>query len=169
MGIRYYAYAFDAASTADALADPRAFIASDPLADAWGLEPHASMSYATSKQASPERDMLYLDKAWAELQVLTEPRGASDPGRPAYRMFEGYVTHCEDYSWIPWVRALSPEDVRPIAQDLDLLTPEVARGMLRRRRITGGSADYALHYLEAARAFMRGLVLDGRGMAYLIG
>lgn len=169
MGIRYFAYAFDAASTADALADPRAFIASDPLADAWGMEPHATLSVATFEQRSPKQDMLYLDKAWAELQVLTEPRLPSVAARPAYRMFEGYVTHCEDYSWIPWVRALRPEDMGPIAHDLGELTPGVARDILRRRRIAGESAEYALQYLDAARAFAQGLVRDGRGMVYLIG
>lgn len=31
------------------------------------------------------------------------------------------------------------------------------------------TAEYALEYLGAARAFAEGLVRDGRGMVYLIG
>lgn len=42
MGIRYYAYAFDADMTARAQADPRSFISDDPLADAWGHAPRCA-------------------------------------------------------------------------------------------------------------------------------
>ncbi len=47
MGIRYYAYAFDHGLRDRARDDPRSLIASDPLADAWGLVPHATVSHAT--------------------------------------------------------------------------------------------------------------------------
>lgn len=40
MGIRYYAYAFDADRAQQAVDDPHSILSSDPLADAWGLEPH---------------------------------------------------------------------------------------------------------------------------------
>jgi len=70
MGIRYYAYAFDAYLTQQAVDDPHSILSSDPPADAWGLEPHASVSVATFEQVSPKRDMLYLDKAWSALQSL---------------------------------------------------------------------------------------------------
>ena len=73
MGIRYYAYAFDADLAQRAVHDPDSILSSDPLADAWGLEPHASVSVATFEQVSPKRDMLYLDKAWSALQSLTRP------------------------------------------------------------------------------------------------
>lgn len=133
MGIRYYAYAFDSDRTADALADPRAFISGDPLADAWGFEPHARLAVATFEQSVPARDMLYLDKAWRELRWLTSSTQPSEPARPAYRMFEGQVAFSEDgWSWTPWVRALEPADVRLIAQDLGELTADVARDRLRR-------------------------------------
>jgi hypothetical protein len=164
MGIRYYGYAFDAGRTDEALADPRAFIASDPLADAWGFEPHAQLAVPTFRQTTPDRDLLYLDKAWRELQVLTEPV------RPAYRMFEGQVTMSSDYySWSPWVRALSPAEIRPIAEDLSTITSSAVRARLRRDGGTDDEADYVVQYLEAARRFVRGLARDGRGMAYLIG
>lgn len=89
MGIRYYAYAFDGDLTERALADPRSIVSGDPLADAWGMEPGAQSSIATFKQAIPERDMLYLDKAWGLLQAVTAPTAFDSVARPAYRMFEG--------------------------------------------------------------------------------
>lgn len=169
MGIRYYAYAFDADRTEEALADPRSFISSDPLADAWGLEPHAALSVATFEPRTPERDLLYLDKAWRELQLLTGPR-TGRPARPSYRMFEGAVTPSFDgYGWEPWVRALAPAEVAVVADDLVLLTPLETRRRLRRRAVPEADVDYAEHYLGAARSFMAGLARDGRGMAYLIG
>lgn len=88
MGIRYYAYAFDSEQTENALADPLSVIGSDPLADAWGLEPGSSGG-VTDRQSVPERDLLYLDKAWPYLQGLTAPRPSSGAARAAYRMFEG--------------------------------------------------------------------------------
>ena len=164
MGIRYYGYAFDAGRTDEALADPRAFIASDPLADAWGFEPHAQLAVATFRQTTPDRDLLYLDKAWRELQALTEPV------RPAYRMFEGHVTMSSDcYSWTPWVRALTPAEIRPIDEDLSRIRSSAVRARLRRDGGTDGDADYVVQYLDTARTFVRGLASDGRGMAYLIG
>jgi hypothetical protein len=170
MGVRYYAYAFDAHDTEAAFAAPRAFISSDPLADAWGLEPHAWLSEATFVQAVPKRDMLYLDKAWRELQHLTRPERPGGPASPAYRMFEGHVTTAPDgYSWFPWTRALRPDEMAPIACDLDRLTPEVVRAGLRADRTDDGDVAYVLQYVEAARCFVAGLERDGRGMAYLIG
>lgn len=83
MGIRYYAYAFDHELTGQALADPRSILSSDPLADAWGLVPHAAVSTATFEQVVPRRDMLYLDKAWRELQFLTGPHRAGASRDPA--------------------------------------------------------------------------------------
>ena len=113
MGIRYYAYAFDADLAQQAVDDPHSILSSDPLADAWGLEPHASVSVATFEQVSPKRDMLYLDKAWSALQSLTR----SGPGSPAagscYRMFEGNVT-MHVMGWDPWVRTILPEEVPAI-------------------------------------------------------
>lgn len=64
MGIRYYAYAFEAEDTERAIQDPRSMMACDPLGDAWGIVPGGHGDIATLKQHTPERDMLYLDKAW---------------------------------------------------------------------------------------------------------
>ena len=170
MGIRYYAYAFDADQADHALADPRAFISSDPLADAWGFEPHATVAVATFEQRTSGRDLLYLDKAWWDLQALTGPTRPTEPVRPAYRMVEGQPALSEDgWSWTPWVRALDPAEIRLIAQDLAELTAEVARDRLRREGATEDDADYVVHYLERARSFVGGLAREGRGMAYLIG
>lgn len=168
MGIRYYAYAFDKDQTDQALANPRAFIGDDPLADAWGFEPHAAVATVTFEQAVPMRDLLYLDKAWPDLQSLTGPTASGGLTRPAFRMFEGEVTMC-DAGWHLWVRALTPDEVVDVADDLAALDDEIALvGPL-----SGGAghedADYALHFLRRARAFVEGLAAEGRGMAYLIG
>ena len=170
MGIRYYAYAFDADRTAEALVDPRAFISSDPFADAWGIEPHTPFDIATLQQWTPKRDLLYLDKAWPMLQDLTRGASSGPAGPPAYRMFEGWVTQeLGGYGWVPWVRALGPDEMPAVAEDLERFTPAAAHARLRARGLSSGDIDYVLQYLERAQTFVDGLVDDGRGMAYLIG
>jgi hypothetical protein len=85
-------------------------------------------------------------------------------------MFEGQVALSEgDGSWTPWVRALDPAAVRIIESDIGELTADVARDRLRGGGATDGDVDYVLHFLQRARSFVRDLVRDGRGMAYLIG
>ena len=122
MGIRYYAYAFDSDQTGKALADPFTVIGSDPLADAYGLEPGFRQGVTDFRQSLPERDLLYLDKAWPYLQRLTAPRSSGAAARAAYRMFEGQVTYADDgFTWRPWVRALPPHDVALIARDLETI------------------------------------------------
>lgn len=123
MGIRYYAYAFDSDQTGEALADPLTVIGSDPLADAYGLKPGFRQGRTDFRQSLPERDFLYLDKAWPYLQLLTAPRSSGAATRAAYRMFEGQVTYADDgFTWRPWVRALPPHDVALIARDLETAT-----------------------------------------------
>lgn len=173
MGIRYYAYAFDADRAQQAVDDPHSILSSDPLADAWGLEPHASVSVATFEQVSPKRDMLYLDKAWSALQSLTR----SGPGSPAagscYRMFEGNVT-MHDMGWDPWVRTILPEEVPAIRDDLCAIDEDQVRTWARTWRSRHGADDddelrYVLDYLTRAQEFVEALATDGRGMVYLIG
>lgn len=169
MGIRYYAYAFDLRLSEQARTDPRGLISSDPLADAWGLEPHASSSYTTFEQAVPHRDMLYLDKAWRELQFLTGPRAQERPARPAFAMFEGQVT-MHSMGWESWVRPLFPGDLPEIERDLADLVGGEARRILRDSAMVGSRDDeYAMQYLRQAREFVAGLIEDGRGMVYMIG
>jgi hypothetical protein len=107
MGIRYYAYAFDAELAQQAVDDPFSILSRDPLADAWGLEPHASVSVATFEQAVPKRDMLYLDKAWGALLALTRPALGDRSTCAASRMFEGEVA-MHGLGWDPWVRTILP-------------------------------------------------------------
>ncbi|MBT8158878.1 MULTISPECIES: DUF1877 family protein [Arthrobacter] len=170
MGIRYYAYAFDGDVAKKALSDPMSFMSADPLADAWGLEPGVGTSYTTFGQSIPERDMLYLDKAWGHLQVLTAPLRAGMAARPAFRMFEGNVTMHDD-GWEPWVRALAPSEVLAIAQDLDDVSDAEVRLRLPVSPYVDRDLDveYAVGYLRRARVFARNLADEGRGMVYLIG
>jgi len=168
VGIRYYAYAFENRQTEGALQHPEAFISSDPLADAWGLTPHARVSAMSGVQTVPERDMLYLDKAWGGLQRLTEP-SSTMAIRPAYRMFEGNVTF-EGLGWVPWIRALPPAEIGAIAADLVLLSREIGvPGVLDDRADGLDEPAYLRSYLARARDFMGCLADEHRGMVYMIG
>ncbi|MFI2563097.1 hypothetical protein [Paenarthrobacter sp. NPDC018779] len=170
MGIRYYAFAFDGDMTDRVLADPRSVMSSDPLADAWGFEPGAEVGFPTFEQSIPERDMLYLDKAWRELQAFTAPSRTGADARPAFRMFEGEVTMHYD-GWESWIRVLPPMDVPAIAQDLsDITDAELGnwlQGSLRFQR--DSNVSYAVGYLQRARAFVNDLAASDRGFVYLIG
>lgn len=163
MGIRYYAYAFDADMTELALADPLSFISDDPLADAWGMPHGAQVATTNFVQSVPKTDMLYLDKAWSSLQALTAPSAPDDIPRPAYRMFEGQVT-MHGYGWIPWARAVSPDDVGQIAEDLVDLQYG-ARDVVA----TGPDAPYVLDFLQRAVEFATEVASSNRGFAYMIG
>jgi len=173
MGIRYYAYAFDADLAQRAVDDPHSILSSDPLADAWGLEPHAAVSVATFEQVSPKRDMLYLDKAWSALQALTRPRSDDGTARAAYRMFEGSVT-MHDMGWDPWVRTILPEEVPAIRDDLCSIHQSRVQAWARTWHSPHGADDeselrYVLDFLGRAQEFVQSLAKDGRGMVYLIG
>lgn len=171
MGIRYYAYAYDAALTQRAIDNPRSILSSDPLADAWGMTPHVAVGYATFEQVSEERDMLYLDKAWRGLQELTEARDPGAPPRPAFRMFEGDVRH-HSRGWDSWVRVIHPTDVPAILDDLESMCVSPIEDGAVRPRYGAAPEDeraYVESYLHKARAFVAGLVSDGRGMVYTIG
>lgn len=170
MGIRYYAYAFDGHATDQVLSDPLSVVSADPLADAWGLEPGASISHTNFEQVVSERDMLYLDKAWRYLQFLTSSSKAGETVRPAFRMFEGSVTMNHE-GWEPWVRALTPSEVVVIARDLVEVSDDEVHHLLSNLphvdRESG--VKYAVAYLQRARAFVTNLAEEGRGMVYIIG
>ena len=171
MGIRYYAYAFDSDRTEQVLADPHCILSSDPLADAWGMEPHAELSTATFKQVPPLRDMLYLDKAWPALQSLTRPSAESSATGASYRMFEGTVT-MHGMGWDPWVRSIVPEDVPAIRDDLLAIDEARVRAWARtwhRGHEAAAELPYVLDYLRRAQRFVEGLASDDRGLVYLIG
>ncbi|HEX5859509.1 MAG TPA: hypothetical protein VFY91_15505 [Microbacterium sp.] len=173
MGIRYYAYAFDADVAQQAVDDPHSILSSDPLADAWGLEPHASVSVATFEQVSPKRDMLYLDKAWSALQSLTRPSPAEPAVGSSYRMFEGDVT-MHGLGWEPWVRTILPAEVPVIRDDLCAIDELRVRTWAETWRSPHGADDqdelrYVLDFLRRAQEFVESLAAEGRGMVYLIG
>ncbi|MET3204521.1 MULTISPECIES: DUF1877 family protein [unclassified Arthrobacter] len=172
MGIRYYAYAFDDNVTDQALADPLSVLSDDPLADAWGFEHGAMISTPTFEQAVPERDMLYLDKVWRQVQCLTAPAEPDRIARPAYRMFEGDVA-MNGIGWEAWVRTLTPPEVLAVARDLEDVSDEDVELRLREShcfsRDFEGEFDYVVSYLRQARTFAVNLASEGRGMVYMIG
>lgn len=171
VGIRYYAYAFDAALTTQAIENPRSILSSDPLADAWGMEPHAAVTVAAFEQVSPKDDMLYLDKAWRELQGMTRPSGGTAPPRPAFRMFEGEVRMC-DGGWESWVRTIVPDEVAAIRDDLWRIGARDIDASATPARYGGdieGEREYVYTFLRRAQEFMVGLADRGRGMVYMIG
>ena len=175
MGIRYYAYAFDAEITQAVLSDPRAHISPDPFADAVGL-PHGFTMGTTDLQQGPaEEDMLYLDKAWKILQKMSKPSDPAGEPRPAYRMFEGEVTPLDGGEvWLPWVRAIPPADIARIADDLDAITRAESVRWLTRHDSNSveeveSEAEYVEFHLGRAKRFLRGLEKSGRGFAYMIG
>lgn len=160
MGIRYYAYPIDAADYEAASIDPCPFHGSDPLFDAWG-------------PPDEKPPMLYLDKAWSELQALL---GAVDsaPPRPAAALVAGSVTDTGT-GWIPHEAALSAEQVRDIAEDLALVGDDDIRELHRHSgyRWANDTPEQAFSYLSAyladAKEFVSSLANDGRGLVYLIG
>ncbi len=173
MGIRYYAYAFDAVHARQAIEDPRSILSSDPLADAWGLEPHATVSFTTFEQVPPKRDMLYLDKAWAALQDLTLPDSKTDAAASCHRIFEGNVT-MTGFGWEPFIRTILPTEMPAIHSDLALFDEFRVRAWADGWRSPHGAnrddeLRYVLDYLEKAQQFVEALTADGRGMVYMIG
>ena len=163
MGIRYYAYAFDADMTEIALADPLSVFSDDPLADAWGMPHGARVAGTNIVQSVPKTDMLYLDKAWSSMQALTAPSVPGGTHRRAYRTFEGQVT-MNGYGWMPWVRAIAPDDVVGIAEDLLELERSV-----RDNVAMDVDARYVRDFLERAVEFVTQVASSNRGFAYMIG
>ena len=119
--------------------------------------------------------MLYLDKAWRNLQIMTEPSDPFGECRPAYRMFEGDVTPLENWEgWLPWVRAIPPEDVAPIADDLDEISHADFVSWFTRHNNESledgeSEAEYVGFHIDRARRFLRTLEKSGRGFTYMIG
>lgn len=185
MGIRYYAYAFDADMTEAAVAYPRLILGRDPLADAWGLPEGFVTGTTNFLQRPPLDDMLYLDKKWRELQEITEPRkpesseldnvifgspASEAEARPAYRMFEGDV-HQRGDGWEPWLRTITPQEVPEIVADLCGITEADYANKFDDTSEHGRESDLAAvtRFLDKARRFVRGLEATGRGFVYMIG
>ncbi|MCU1579125.1 MAG: hypothetical protein JWP19_1329 [Rhodoglobus sp.] len=161
MGIRYYAYPVRASDIEFARANPRDFLAADPLADAWG-------------PAELKPRMLYLDKCWGQLQEFLGPR-PDRPERVAYQLVEGQVTHTSE-GWIPFTRVLDPAQVHEIADELsqigevDVLAARVRT--FRRDGLVNDDPDelrYVMHYLNDAKSFVDALAEDDLGLIYTIG
>ncbi|QHC63473.1 DUF1877 domain-containing protein [Rathayibacter festucae] len=163
MGIRYYAYAFDADLTERALAYPRSVIGETALAGAWGMPHGAAIEAADLPQPVPEDDMLCLDRAWSGLQALTAPRSPGQPPRPAHRMLEGRVS-LRGMCWDPWTRAVLPGEVPEIADDLLALRQELEEGLSQHPE-----GEQLGQYLDRAVDFASRIARSGRGFVYLIG
>lgn len=167
MGIRYYAYPVAPEDTYRAKENPAQFIGADPLADAWGLVPlgphHSAMG------AKPRPEMLYLDKCWPLLQRLTH----QSPGevRPAYRLFEGDVDAWAIGGYEPYVKALTPEELARVADDLETVTESDVEALFQRDDFfpREGDRDYLLEYLDEAKRFAVELRERGFGLVYTIG
>lgn len=174
MGIRYYAYAFSGDQTDKVLADPLTVIGPDPLADALGLEPGFTVGVTGLKQSQPERDFLYLDKAWSQLQRITAPRPSGGEARVAYRMFEGQVSYSDGgFAWHPWVRVVAPDEVALIDRDLATISDRDIEAGLNGLDTSAEAAkselDYAAQHLHRAKVFVHVVASAGRGFVYMIG
>jgi hypothetical protein len=110
IGIRYYASTWHPDDVDLVLAEPRRALPDDPFMEVWTRLP------------AEHPELLYLDKLWSEFQHLTGAEGDEEP-RPCFRLFEGQVVHVE-YGWIPWYRAITPDDVGLIAADLAAATED---------------------------------------------
>lgn len=161
MGIRYYAYPVAASDIDAALANPEAFVGSDPLSDAWGLEEIEPNAYKMGVYERPR--MLYLDKCWNLLKRLTRP---DFKPRPAHKLVEGNVTSA-GLGWYPYFGTLTPDDVALVADDLDA----IAEGDLEAfcATLPEEDVDYLKEYFAEARTFTRALTEQGEGLAYTIG
>lgn len=154
MGIRYYAYPLQPEDVASARRDPYPYISDDPLSDAWG----------------PEGDrprMLYLDKAWRELQhIFTVDDGFLRP-RISLELVKGNVTPIGPYgAHLGFVHVLSPDIVKEISEDVVLVEPTDDATI--KEIVSYSSADYTNEYLRRAQEFMVGLAADGLGLVYTI-
>lgn len=168
MGIRYYAYAFESDMIEQALANPRHFLPSDPLADAWGMEAGVAIGAPTFKQSTPESDLLYFDKAWSDLR-----RAIGLPGRPARRMLEGEVLLLDDYGWEPVLKVITPQEAADIARDMEGIEEEEVEIALRSNwaamSVETEDVSHVMSYFHRAREYVMGVAAAGRGFVYMIG
>lgn len=110
------------------------------------------------------------------LQRVTSPGRPGGEARPAYRMFEGHVTPAGDAwgSWHPWIRAIAPDEVEVIANDLQTLTDE---DFIPHYSAHGNSSEHerasemkgVAEFVARAIRFLTGLQETERGFVYMIG
>lgn len=154
MGIRYYAYPLQPSDVHAARRNPYPFISADPFVDAWG----------------PAEDcprMLYLDKAWRELQhVFAVTDGRLQP-RISLELVKGNVTPLGRYgSHVGFVHVLTPDVVKEVAEDIVMVEPITEADIIE--AVPHSSADYANAFLRRAQDFMVALAGDGLGLVYTI-
>ena len=120
MGIRYFGLAFDAALSDIGRDDPGQILRHDPWDGPAGIGCPPHCEHDPEDWRDTCRGELHLERAWIDLQRLTRPADG-DVARPAYRMFEGNVSFDAGLGATPWVRAILPDDVIAIRDDLRLL------------------------------------------------
>jgi len=154
MGIRYYAYPLRPHDVAAARHDPYLFLSDDPLMDAWGAD-------------ADRPRMLYLDKAWRELQhVFTVQDGYLRP-RISLELVKGNVTPVGPYGGhVGFVHVLPPEVVDEVARDIVLFEPVDDASI--KESFPYSDAAYVNQYLRLAQTFMTELASDGMGLVYTI-
>ncbi|ROZ89249.1 DUF1877 family protein [Gordonia sp. OPL2] len=154
MGIRYYAYPLRPDDVAAARHDPYPFLSDDPFADAWG-------------PADERPRMLYLDKAWRELQFVFTVHDEKLAPRISLELVKGNVTQIGPYgAHLGFVHVLPPDVVKEVAADIILVEP--ADDAAIKKIVPHSSADYTNEFLNRAQEFMTDLARDGLGLVYTI-
>lgn len=185
MGIRYYANAFAANMADRVIEDPTVAFPQGSCTDRWGARQpmgvvgprHASWHPNPSVSLSglgPQQPLLYLDKAWRPLQLLTGPNPMiASPGRPAFEMFRGMPSVGPTGSCTPFWRAINPRLVAAISVDLDELRGVQLERQIGRRFPNLHVGDMVYEYLvvnlDRVRTYVQEAADRGAGIAYMIG
>lgn len=154
MGIRYYAYPLQPHDVVAARHDPYPFISDDPLMDAWGAE-------------AERPRMLYLDKAWRELQHVFAVQDGFLRPRISLELVKGNVTPVSPYGeHVGFVHVLPPDVVDEVARDIVLFEPVDDAAI--KEPFPWSDAKYVNEFLSRAQTFMTELARDGLGLVYTI-
>lgn len=160
MGIKYFALPVPGPLVDIARINPRAFLSDHHFWASWSDPPDG-----------PE--VLFLDKAWRDLQWLLDGTG-DDPPRAAYELVRGEATQY-GYGWTPYDRVLSAPEVADVARDLAAVNvPELYQAYTPRvspdwAAIMDGRREYVESYLWKASRFTARLAEQGLGLIYSIG
>ncbi|AXE39383.1 hypothetical protein [Acidipropionibacterium virtanenii] len=166
MGIRYYAYPVPLERIPAALIDPATAIPYDPFMTSF--MPRFEDGLSATPSNDPYDD-LYLDKVWSWVGHLFATDWC-EPDRPAYELFKGNATTV-DIGWIPWEQFIGPDELRPIAQDLNSVGPAEVDALVESSKyhFKKEEGEWILELLRETQEFVRRRVERGEGMAIHIG